>query len=257
MGAGSPGPAGGTVIIDAYNHVWKANPQAPEVFMHQALAPERLVEEMDKHAIDKAVICPLGQDIDNDYIAESVQKFPDRLIGFLEANPRDPHAVKTIHRYAREYGMKGYKLHPSMMGHPVSSHPLMDPIFEACAEEGLIVYGHCMHDFWVTPLQYEEMARTFPSVSLILGHMGILWSVAEAAMVAKRNANVYLETSVVSLRSIRIGVEGAGADKVVMGTDWPANDFDLQIETLRRATTSKEDFDKVVGGNMARLLRLA
>src|SRR5213594_4332945 len=33
------------VIIDAYNHVWKANRQAPEVFMHEALTPERFVEE--------------------------------------------------------------------------------------------------------------------------------------------------------------------------------------------------------------------
>ena len=245
------------MIVDIYNHVWKANPQAPEVFMHEALTPERFVEEMDRERIDKAVICPLGQDIDNDYIAESVQKFPDRLVGFLEANPRDPSAVRTIHHYAREYGMKGYKLHPTMMGHPVSSHPLMDPIFEACAEEGLVVYGHCMHDFWVTPLQYEEMARTFPTVPIILGHMGILWSVAEAAMVAKRNPNVYLETSVVPLRSLRIGIQGAGADKVLMGTDWPAHDFDLQLAMMRRATASEEEFKLVAGDNAARLLGLA
>lgn len=245
------------MIIDAYNHVWKANPQAPEVFMHQALTPERFVEEMDRHGIDRAIICPLGQDIDNDYIAESVARFPDRLIGFMEANPRDPQATQIIRRYAREHGFKGLKLHPTMMGHPVSSHPLMDPIFQACDEEGLIVYGHCMHDMWVTPLQYEEMARTFPNVPLILGHMGVLWSVAEAAMVAKRNPNVFLETSVVPQRSLRIGIQGAGAEKVVMGTDWPANDFDIQLEMVRRATDSQEDFEQVAGGNLARLLKLA
>ncbi len=245
------------MIIDAYNHVWKANPQAPELFMHQALTPEQFVAEMDRSSIDKAVICPLGQDIDNDYIVESVQKFPDRLIGFMEANPRDPRATQTIRHYAREYGLKGLKLHPTMMGHPVSSHPLMDPIFAACSENGLVVYGHCMHDFWVTPLQYEEMARTFPDVPLILGHMGILWSVAEAAMVAKRNPNVYLETSVVPLRSIRLGVQEAGAGKVVMGTDWPANDFDLQMEMIRRATGSEEEFKTVAGDNLARLLKLS
>jgi predicted TIM-barrel fold metal-dependent hydrolase len=244
------------MIIDAYGHIWKANPLAPEVFMHQAMTPERYLEEMDRHGIDLAVICPLGQDIDNEYIAESIQKYPDRLIGFMEVNPRDPGAPHVMRRFAREYGLKGLKLHPTMMGHTVSSHPLMDPVFAACSELGLVVYGHCMHDFWTVPLQYEEMARTFPDVPLILGHMGIIWSVAEAAMVARRNPNVYLETSLVSLRSVKIGIQGAGAEKVVMGTDWPANDFDLQLEMTRRATASEEEFGQVAGGNLARLLKL-
>jgi len=84
--------------------------------------------------------------------------------------------------------------------------------------------------------------------------MGILWSVAEAGMVAKRNPNVYLETSVVPLRSLRIGIQEAGSEKVVMGTDWPANDFDLQIEMIRRATGGKDAFEMVAGGNLARML---
>lgn len=245
------------MIIDAYNHIWRARPNAPELFMHEELSPERFVQEMDRSKIDKAVVCPLGQDIDNEYIADGVRKFPDRLIGFMEVNPRDPDADQKIRHVAREHKLKGLKLHPTMMGHPVASHPLMDPVFQACSELGLVVYGHCMHDFWVTPLQYEEMARTFPDVPLILGHMGILWSVAEAAMVAKRNPNVYLETSVVPLRSIRIGIQGAGAEKVVMGTDWPANDFDLQIEMIRRATASKREFEMIAGQNLGHLLKIA
>lgn len=244
------------MIIDAYNHIWRARPNAPELFMHEELSARKFVAEMDRSHIDKAVVCPLGQDIDNQYIADGVRQFPDRLIGFMEVNPRDADAARQIAGLARENGFKGLKLHPTMMGHPVSSHPLMDPIFKACSEFGLVVYGHCMHDFWVTPLQYEEMARTFPDVPIILGHMGILWSVAEAAMVAKRNPNVYLETSVVPLRSLRIGIQGAGAEKVVMGTDWPANDFDLQMEMIRRATASKEEFEMVTGRNLARLLKI-
>ncbi|HEV2356882.1 MAG TPA: amidohydrolase family protein [bacterium] len=244
------------MIIDAYNHIWRARPNAPELFMHQELSAAAFVAEMDRSGIDKAVVCPLGQDIDNEFIAAGIRQFPDRLIGFLEVNPRDADAADQMARLAHDHGFRGLKLHPTMMGHPVSSHPLMDPIFQACSDHGLAVYGHCMHDFWVTPLQYEEMARAFPDVPLILGHMGILWSVAEVAMVAKRNPNVYLETSVVPLRSLRIGIQGAGAEKVVMGTDWPANDFDLQIEMVRRATASPREHEMVVGRNMARILRI-
>ncbi|MCL4459432.1 MAG: amidohydrolase family protein [Chloroflexi bacterium] len=121
----------------------------------------------------------------------------------------------------------------------------------------IAIYGHCMHDFWVNPLSYEEMARTFPDVSVILGHMGILWSVAEAGMVAQRNPNVYLETSVVPLRSLRIGLQMAGAEKVVFGTDWPANDYDMQLEMIRRATRNEAEFKFVAGENLARLLKIS
>ena len=51
--------------------------------MHQALTPERFVEEMDRRGIDKAVICPLGQDIDtfwNNLIAGRCGI--DRITGF-------------------------------------------------------------------------------------------------------------------------------------------------------------------------------
>jgi len=242
------------MIIDAYNHLWRARPNAPELFMHQALTPEGFIAEMDRAGIDMAVVCPLGQDIDNEFIGEAVAKSPDRLIGFLEVNPRDADAPAQMRALVERYGFKGLKVHPTMMGHAVSSHPLMDPIFKTCAELGLVVYGHCMHDFWTVPLQYEELARTFPSVPLFLGHMGIIWSVAEAAMVARRNPNVYLETSLVPLRSLKIGIQEAGAEKVLMGTDWPANDFDLQLEMIRRATGSQKAFELVAGGNLARLL---
>jgi hypothetical protein len=244
------------VIIDAYNHLWRARPNAPELFMHQALTPERFIAEMDAHGIDMAVVCPLGQDMDNEFIGEAIRASPNRLIGFLEVNPRDPDAPAQIRALVARYGFRGLKLHPTMMGHPVSSHPLMDPILAACAELGLAVYGHCMHDFWTVPLQYEELARAFPDVPLILGHMGIIWSVAEAGMVARRNPNVYLETSLVPLRSLKIGIQEAGVEKVVMGTDWPANDFDLQLEMVRRATGSVEAFSLVAGGNLARVLRM-
>ena len=244
------------MIIDAYNHLWRARPNAPELFMHQALTPEQFVAEMDRTGIDMAVVCPLGQDLDNEYIGEAVRAYPNRLIGFLEVNPRDADAPAQMRALVERYHFSGLKLHPTLMGHPVSSHPLMDPIFKTCAELGLAVYGHSMHDFWNVPLQYEEMARSFPSVPVILGHMGMIWSVAEAGMVARRNPNVYLETSFVSLRSLEIGIQLAGAEKVVMGTDWPGNHFDLQLEMVRRATKSAEAFELVAGRNLARVLNI-
>ncbi len=245
------------MIIDAHNTIQLPRPEAPEPGRREALTPEQLLAAMDRTNISRSVICPNGRDlaIENQYIVDSVTRFPDRFIGFAAVNPRDPKAAESIRLYSRG-GVKGVMLHPLAMGYAANSQPLLAPIFKACSELGLIVYSHCFHDYGATPLQYEETARVFPDVPLILGHMGIVWSVGDAIAVATRNPNVYLETSVASLNAQRSAVRAAGAAKVVMGTDWPSNDFDLQIEMARRATNSAKEFDLVVGGNLKVLLNL-
>jgi predicted TIM-barrel fold metal-dependent hydrolase len=244
------------VIIDAYNHLWKARPNAPETFMHTGLGPQDLVDELDRKGVDMAVVCPLGQDPDNAYIAEAVRAFPTRLVGFCEANPRDPEAPAIIRDAVASLGLKGYKLHPQMQGHTPSSHALMDPVMTVCTELGLPVYAHCLDDMWVTPYQYEEMIRPFPTVPLILGHMGFMWLGEEAMLVAERHPNVFLETSFTSLSNQRDAISRLGPERVLMGTDWPHNDFDLQMEVTRRAAGSQEAFELVAGGNLVRLLKL-
>jgi predicted TIM-barrel fold metal-dependent hydrolase len=246
----------GLKIIDAYNHLWKARPNAPETFMHTGLGPAELVAELDNKGIDMAVVCPLGQDPDNAYIAESVQAYPTRLLGFCEANPRDPAAPEIIQNAVEVLGLKGYKLHPQMQGHTPSSHALMDPVMQTCADLGIPVYAHCLDDMWVTPFQYEEMIRPFSTVPLILGHMGFMWLSDEAMLVAERNPNVYLETSFTSLSNQRNAICRVGPERVLMGTDWPHNDYDLQMEMARRAAGSQEAFELVAGGNLVRLLKL-
>jgi predicted TIM-barrel fold metal-dependent hydrolase len=39
-----------------------------------------------------------------------------------------------------------------------------------------------------------------------------------------------------------------------MGTDWPANDFDMERTKIRRAISDPDDRAKVEGGNLASLL---
>jgi len=194
------------------------------------LGPDDLVAEMDRKGVDLAVICPLGQDPDNEYIAESMQAHPPGWSGSCEANPRDPLAPDIIRHAVTTLGLKGYKLHPQMQGHTPSSHALMDPVMQACADLGIPVYAHCLDDMWVTPYQYEEMIRPFPSVPLILGHMGFMW-LGEEAMLGGGAA------SMSSRNVIHVAFEPARCDLSALarsGCSWvltgPTNDFDLQIE---------------------------
>ena len=91
----------------------------------------------------------------------------------------------------------------------------------------------------------------------IIAHMGTVWNVGEAVIVAARNDNVYLETSSAQLIDVQTAYKGVGATKIVMGTDWPGSDFELERLKVRKAVPDEADRALVEGGTMARLLGLA
>ena len=84
--------------------------------------------------------------------------------------------------------------------------------------------------------------------------MGTVWNLNEAILVAQRNPNIYLETSGSQLIDVKLAYRAVGAGQLVMGTDWPGNDFDLERAKIARAIPSAGDRELVEGTNLARLL---
>jgi hypothetical protein len=58
------------------------------------------------------------------------------------------------------------------------------------------------------------------------------------------------------LLEVRTAYARLGAGKLVMGTDWPGSDFDLERLKLAKAIADPQDRSLVEGANLARLLRL-
>ena len=243
------------MIIDAYNNVWQAGGTS-DYLTAESFTPETMLATMDAAGVDMAVGCSLGQMIDNDFIAETVRRYPDRIIGFGQVDPRRPDAVETLRRCAVDLGLKGVKLHPTMHGYHFADHGLLDPIFRTCAEHGLVVLVNALDDPFCAPLSIEEIAKGFPDVPVLVAHMGTVWNVMEAILVAERNPHIYLETSGTQLLEVKMAYGRVGAAQLVMGTDWPGNDFDLERAKIRRAIADEADRAQVEGGNLARLLRL-
>ena len=74
---------------------------------------------------------------------------------------------------------------------------------------------------------------------------------------AVRNSHVCLETSSTQLLEVRMAYGRVGAAQLVMGTDWPGSDFDLERAKLAKAIPDEADRARVEGGNLAGLLGLA
>ncbi len=248
------------MIIDFHTHIWRYAQGVSPSDKHES-SPQALLRDMDRAGVDKAVIVPLvyvnsyPQPIlmDNEYLVSAVRNHPDRLYGLVEVDPRQPTAVESIKRFLNE-GLSGLKLMPGRHGYFMSNHNLLDPIFAICAEARVPIFVLAPDDISSTPLQLEEMARSFPELpAVVIGQMGRKWLFGEACMVARRTQNLYLETSDATLEVIEDAMS-AGAQKVLFASHWPPDEMQMQLARHRKAITCLEELFLVLGGNAERIL---
>jgi predicted TIM-barrel fold metal-dependent hydrolase len=242
------------MIIDSHTHV----DEAPTYGWFDP--PEAIIRLMDEARIDKAIAmtyrdAPGPEERVIEYLAEAVQRYPDRLIGYARMNPRHgAAAVALFDRAIREYGLRGLKLHPvSVVMHPAAP-PTLDLIRHAAAL-GVPTLFHCGDEEFSLPLQVAEAAAAVPEATIILGHMGGYFHVRDAIRVAKRHPNLILETSAMPYPGmIKEAVEAIGVERVLYASDGPGCDPLIEVEKVRRAGLTPGQEDALFRGNIERVL---
>jgi len=250
------------VIIDSHTHVGKM----PGC---QGTAAE-LVAWADKLGYDRIFASHVGA-LKYDYqrcnreLAEDVRRFPDRLLGYVTI-PSPYHgqaAIDELRRGIEDNGLRGLKIY-SQPGGPLGGYgvifsianPAEMPLIAAAAELRCPVLAHC------TPDECDRVMSEVPDVILVMAHSGGLppalgdWH--RAIDVARRHPNVYLDTasSAADLGFIEAAVAALGAERVIYGSDIPLLDPWTQLAKVTGAEISDEAKALILGGNMARLLRL-
>ncbi len=238
-----------TLVIDAHNHLGD-RPGARQT-------GAELVAKLDATGVDKAVVFPFVEgNFTNDFVKDAFDQFPERLIPYCAVNPWERNAVDVTRQCISEWGFKGLKLHPTINGFHLADPELVDPLFRLADELGFPIIVHGASDLFNSPPEFAIMAKRFPKVPLMMAHMGFFWAVDQAISFAAEFDNLYLETSRAPIFEIQTAVKRLGPDKVIWGTDSPFVDYEFEFKKMERATSDPEGYRSIVGGNIARLLKL-
>jgi predicted TIM-barrel fold metal-dependent hydrolase len=107
----------------------------------------------------------------------------------------------------------------------------------------------------------EEMSRIcsqFPGATLVLPHIGDSpTEVVKRCELAAKHGNLYLDLcghGVQRMGVLDLAVRCAGPDRVLFGSDYTINDPAAVIATIRASCLDDETKDKILGGNLLRML---
>ena len=241
------------MVIDHHNHVWEG--ESTGGFLDEGMSVGRILREMDQAGVDMCGVCTVAQAIDNDYVVKAQREHPDRLFGYCMINPRMPDARDTLKKYL-DLGLKGLKLHPRLHGYQLGDLGMIVSLMELCREYKVPMFSHGGSEENDHPFYFEEIARAFPDVTVILGHMCPLNYCDDAILVASRNENIYLDTSTAELFSLKAALKKVGPSRIMMSTDWPGNDFRMELLKVKIATEGDEEaYRLIAGGNYERILK--
>ena len=241
------------MIVDAHVHIGKSTRLQIDV------DGEHLVRVADEMGFDKICctdLTALFYDMHegNELLFREMKQFPDRIIGYasLHSTRFGSEALDELDRCANDYGMRGLKIYstPQMS----IAEPSTIPILEKTVELGFPILAHA------TPHECEYLMTAVPECKLMMAHAAAQpfaqgdWNRAITA--AQRFPNLYLETasSTIDAGFLETCVRELGPEKIIFGTDIPLLDPYFQFSKIRDTTIEPGQLDKILGGNILRLM---
>lgn len=223
-----------------------------------------LLRSMDRAGIDRSVICSIAtapKQVDP-IIAWSLAIRSDRIVPLGSVHPECEDVPEAVRKVARA-GLVGIKLHPLYQGFTIDD-PAMWPLYEAVAENGLLIVWHAGRDIAfppeddrAAPSRILAVHREFPSIPMVAGHAGG-WKAWEEVGEKLVGTDVYLETSY----SLGMGDDEAvlsvlrdhSVERILFGTDSPWQGQAEARQQVEAVFTDECERALVMGGNGQRLL---
>ena len=235
--------------------------------------------------------------LQNDRIAEMVASHPDRFVGVANLPLDHPAAaIAEMARANRDLGFNGFEVNADINGGELDDRRL-DPVWEKAADLQMLVILHPhgftdarrMADYYLANVVCMPLASTlavsrmilggvwerFPELKMLVVHGGgylpFYFARTDHAYKVRPELRhhisqppseylrlLHFDTTVFDPGAVEYLVKEFGADRVLMGSDYP---FDMgptdPLGFVMQADLPDAERDLVIGGNAARLLRIA
>ena len=237
---------------------------------------EELIDSMDKAGIDVSVVVNLGWMTHelcaetNDYILESIARYPKRLIGFCTVQPQSVEAAIGEIERCVESGARGIgELRPDIQLLDLEDESIVSPLVEVMKKHQLILLTHASepagHDYpgkgIMTPDVLYPFITHHSDITVVCAHWGGgLPFYALMPEVKKALHNVYFDTAASPFlyqpRIYSLVSELVGVDKILFGSDYPLMPQARVIQEINSAALAEAEKDLILSGNARRLLKL-
>ncbi len=228
-----------------------------------------------------AVIFPVDSEsemghwrVPNEEVAEVAAEHADALIPFASI---DPHKGKMGIREARklieEYGVRGFKFHPSSQGFYPNDQKMAYGLYEVIAAAGLPALFHTgqtgvgagapggmgIRLKYSNPIYLDDVAADFPDLTIVMAHPSFPWQ-DEALSIATHKPSVYIDLSGWSPKYFPPNLIQYSntllRERILFGTDYPVLSPDRWIADFEKLPIKEEVRPLIMRENAIKMLKL-
>ena len=263
------------MIIDFHTHIYPEASASKTLTAVQSRAgiscfsdgtQQGLVRSMDRAGIDLSVVCSVATKPE---MVESTHQWLEsirnrRIMPFATMHP-DRSVVLEEVKDLKKRGFKGFKVHPDYQAFFVDEKRVY-PFYEAAQAEGMIILFHAgldrglPHPIHSTPEKLAKVHRDFPSLRMVVAHMGgeAVFDETERYLLGR---DIFMDTSfvlkVMPPDLLQRFLRKHPAERVLFGSDSPWTDQSEELRFLMSLPyLSGEEKAKITGSNAAGLLGL-
>jgi len=234
---------------------------------------EELIASMDEAEVDISVALNIGwvgHELcveTNDYILDSVARYPKRLAGFCGIQPAAGDAAIIELERCAEAGARGIgEMRSDMQGFDLAGDT-MKSLVDVALRHDLIFLTHSSepvgHQYIgkgsITPDILYSFISSYPDLNIVCAHWGGgLPFYALMPEVAEALTNVFFDTAA-SIFLYRPQIfprvsDIVGSNKILFGTDYPLISQSPIIAQIRDSDLPEEDKNDILGRNAQKLL---
>lgn len=236
---------------------------------------EDVVVELDNSKVDKAVIFGFAfRDMGlcryvNDYVADAIKRYSNKLIGYMVLDPTSDKMEKEIDR-CMYLGLKGVgELFPYGQEFDITDTKQMSSLCNYCIERDLPVMIHtneAVGHYYsgktnTTAVEASIFAQNYPDLKIILAHWGgglLFYELMPE--IRRQNKNVYYDTAaspfLYDKKIYKVAKDIGILDKVLFGSDYPLIPMKRYFKEIAISGLNDMEQALVCGENAKDLLKL-